>query len=261
MVLSFELMAVYAQPQLDKVDIYVISKKRHFFSYLPEHKLKGIGNYTKYSIVEGIKRNVFSEALEKIPEALKQKKRKAALGAYILVEFIGTKNDTLAVSIRQGHLVFVNGHQTSIDGKAWVNKYLKGVIAPQLGWGGDTKEKPKKSENASFSGEDDGYEVVFMPNTKYLIDQKNLEYFASNVGIRATERLNRYIYIGIRPKDKRIVSVQFPMNFEDFEKGGMNKVTYQKYLNTLNARLRISEVKNPSRLKADVIYRVLDFEN
>ncbi|OJJ15902.1 hypothetical protein BKI52_36905 [marine bacterium AO1-C] len=255
------IMSSKAQTSYDQLHIYTINKNTYFSTYQYERDLKEVGRHIKYTIKDPQKVVLFGGLLKQMPMDLKKKKRVPfkSGGGYVFLEFTNHKGDTLTCGFGRNNVVFVNGYDTSLDAKAILEKYLKSYISPTLNWHG--KYNTQKQAKYRLDEEKDGYEVVYPPAIQKLLEKGKPNYFVGDVSPLATESLNKFVIIGIEVKNRRVVSTYFPMNFEDNIRGGMNETVYKKYLQVLTYRLRILTIKNPHKLKADIIYRMLDFNN
>lgn len=253
--LSF--IAGQAQSSYNQLNIYTTYKNTSFFAFQYERDIKKLTSTdTKYTITNAQKMMSFEGLIKQMPTDLKDKERVPfkAGGGYILLEFIGNKGDTLTCGIWRSYLVFVNGYGTKLNGKKLIKQYLKDYISPTLAWYGE----PIKDKKRSKPGEEDGYEVVYPLNAQKQLEKQNLDYFVGSVSPLATELLNSAILLTIDIQRKRVVSVKFPINL-DTNRGEMSEAVYKKYLRVLNYRLPIINIKNPYKLKADVIYRLIAF--
>ena len=246
-----------AQSSYNQLNIYAIYKKTYFVVFHYERDIKKLTSTdTKYTITNAQKMMSFEGLIKQMPTDLKQKERMPfkAGGGYILLEFIGNKGDTLTCGIWRSYSVFVNGYETKLNGKKLIEQYLKDYISPMFGW----YREPIKGKKRSKPGEEDGYEIVYPWNAQKQLEKQNLDYFVGSVSPLATELLNSAILLTIDVQRKRIVSVKFPINL-DTKRGEMSEAVYKKYLRVLSYRLPIINIKNPYKLKADVIYRLLSF--
>ncbi len=192
-----------------------------------------------------------------MPLEIKNKKRRSfgAGGGYVFMEFIGAKGEVFTCGIERSGRVYLNGYRVALDANTLLNKYLKGYLGPHLNWHGKY-QGPKIQRD---SDDDDGYVVVYSPGIKKMIKEGKLADLVGKVDPLAAEWYNQIVVLGIEVKTKRVVSVRFLMNSDDRRRGGMNEAAYQKYLQALNAYLKISGIKNQHELKADVVHRFLDF--
>ena len=192
------------------------------------------------------------------------------IGMYVLVELFFEDGNSGVFGVTRYFGVMYNGYETSIDGHDFFHQYLQPFIPPTFNWHAfavkdlDLAPRKIKSQYLNFDREFDGYIVRFTDNSKRFIAQKSVRqpYFTKREYSKAFSFLNQTVLIGIDVKTKKIVRLAF-FGQEDkhMDRGEMNERLFKKYQKIITDQITINRIDNLYNLQADIIYRMIEFED
>ncbi|OJJ15903.1 hypothetical protein BKI52_36910 [marine bacterium AO1-C] len=253
----------FAFQKLRRVDIYVVDKQIKFAAPLREKKLKQPAYYVKYSIVNQSRIADFEFFLRSVPEELKKQKRREHIAVYILAELYFDDGSSVSFGVNSNKKLSFNGRSTSLSGEAFITQCIKPYISPTFHWYLPMVKTPEKVPvtNTDFHLPFDGFRVYFsqkLPSLDYI---EQTQYFTQDEFDQIFIPENGDLWVGIDVNTKKIVSIQFPSNLKRLDNGGMNIQLLKKYKAFVFRRINVKQIENPYQLKADIIYRALEFSN
>lgn len=259
-------MGAYAVPEIKKIDIYVVNKSVRFSVPLNEKTLKTPGLYTKYTLLEEKSFLPFQQMIEAVAEKVKMQPRREMKAIRIVAEIFLADGKSVAFGMNIIHRIDYNGYRTAITGQQFIKKCLQPYISPALNWHNisvDLFPKKIKTKYLNHAREFDGFAVVFTTEAQDFIVNKvrRKKYFTFGEYKQAFGGLNASIFVGINVNSKKIVSLCFADSMDDVAQGSMSKVLFEKYQQVISEKLAIKEIANLYNLKADVIYRIIEFED
>ncbi len=263
-------VSVEASTGLKTINIYVINKRVKLATAMRENALKKFGVYTEYTLNQPSNLEAFQNLLRLVPKKIKIKKRREMIGMYVLVELFFEDGNSVVFGVTRYFGVMYNGYETSIDGHDFFHQYLQPFIPPTFNWHAfavkdlDLAPRKIKSQYLNFDREFDGYIVRFTDNSKRFIAQKSVRqpYFTKREYSKAFSFLNQTVLIGIDVKTKKIVRLAF-FGQEDkhMDRGEMNERLFKKYQKIITDQITINRIDNLYNLQADIIYRMIEFED